>query len=248
MQNLTKRSTSAPASRRSRTLRRRGRTSALPDPPAPEQTGRIRQAATAHIVAAAERVFAEAGYEGASMAALAAAAGLPKANLHYYFHNKAGLYRAVLDNILTTWISAADDIRPENDPAQALCRYIRDKIVLSQQRPYASKVFANEVLHGAGQLHAYFSTDMRRIFREKAAVIDHWIAQGLMDRVDSLHLLFAIWAMTQTYADFEAQIRPVLGIPRMTDDVYATGADLIVKLVLQGCGVRFVRAAGPGGG
>lgn len=198
----------------------------------------------AHILKAAEQVFAEAGYEGASMAALAAAAGLPKANLHYYFHNKAGLYSAVLDSILSVWIAAADEIRPGSDPEQSLSRYIRAKIALSQQRPHASKVFANEVLHGAAHLHGYFGTDMRRIFREKAAVIDHWIAQGLMDKVDPMHLLFAIWAMTQTYADFEAQIRPVLGVPRMTDAVYTRGANLIVKLVLQGCGIRFVRGAG----
>jgi TetR/AcrR family transcriptional regulator len=87
---------------------------------------------------------------------------------------------------------------------------------------------------------------MRRIFREKAAVIDHWVAAGLMDKVEPLHLLFAIWAMTQTYADFEAQIRPVLGVTRMTDEVYRQGGDLIVKLILQGCGIRFVRDSGRG--
>ncbi|MFL5257868.1 MAG: TetR family transcriptional regulator C-terminal domain-containing protein [Rhodopila sp.] len=203
-----------------------------------------------HILTTSERIFAEAGFEGATMADLAAAAGLPKANLHYYFRNKDGLYSAVLDNILATWIAAADEIRPENDPAASLASYIRAKIEMSQSRPHASKVFANEVLHGATHLHSYFGGEMRRIFREKTAVIEHWIAEGLMDSVDPFHLLFAIWAMTQTYADFEAQIRPVLGITRMTDDVYRRGADLIVKLVLQGCGIRFIRDDGTdrGGG
>ncbi|MGH8859308.1 MAG: TetR/AcrR family transcriptional regulator, partial [Polaromonas sp.] len=47
--------------------------------------GQIRQANEALILAAAERVFAGAGFGGATMAAIAEASGLPKANLHYYF-------------------------------------------------------------------------------------------------------------------------------------------------------------------
>ena len=200
--------------------------------------GRIRQTTMAHIVATSERVFAQAGFNGVSMADLARAAELPKPNLHYYFGNKEGLYRAVLDNIMSVWISATDQIQPENDPAEALAEYVRSKIVLSQNRPHASRVFANEILHGAPQLRSFLANDLRAVVKEKVRVIDHWAARGLMDKVDATHLLFAIWAMTQTYADFEAQIRPVLGVSKMTDDIYDTGAETIIKLVLQGCGMR----------
>ena len=200
--------------------------------------GRIRQTTMAHIVATSERVFAQAGFNGVSMADLARAAELPKPNLHYYFGNKEGLYRAVLDNIMSVWISATDQIQPENDPAEALAEYVRSKIVLSQNRPHASRVFANEILHGAPQLRSFLANDLRAVVKEKVRVIDHWAARGLMDKVDATHLLFAIWAMTQTYADFEAQIRPVLGVTRMNDAVYDRGAETIIKLVLQGCGVR----------
>src|SRR5471032_3116754 len=169
--------------------------------------GRIRKTTMAHILAASERVFAQAGFNGTSMADLAKAAGLPKPNLHYYFGNKEGLYRAVLDNILSIWIAATDQIEPDNDPAEALAEYVRSKITISKNRPHASKVFANEILHGAPQLRSYLANDLRALVKEKSRVIDLWIAQGLMDKVDPPHLLFAIWAMTQTYADFEAQIR-----------------------------------------
>ena len=74
----------------------------------------IRQVSVEHILAASEKVFAQHGFEGATMAQLAAAAGLPKANLHYYFGTKERLYRAVLEGILGMWLDdAAIWIMPE---------------------------------------------------------------------------------------------------------------------------------------
>lgn len=203
-----------------------------------EMGGRIRKTTMAHIVATSEKVFAQAGFNGVSMADLAKAAELPKANLHYYFGNKEGLYRAVLANIMSVWISATDHILPENDPAEALSQYIRSKIALSKDRPHASRVFANEILNGAPQLRSFLANDLQALVREKTRVFDQWAERGLMEKVNAPHLLFAIWAMTQTYADFEAQIAPVLGVGKLGSTVYEDGAETIIKLVLQGIGVK----------
>ena len=203
-----------------------------------EPVGRIRKLTMAHIVTSAERVFAEAGFGGASMLELARAAEVPKANVHYYFGNKEGLYKAVLDNVLAHWMSTTDHFRADSDPAEALSAYIRAKVELSKTRPFASKVFANEILHGAPQLQSYLANDLRIAFEEKSRIVRQWAAKGLMKNVEPMHLFFCIWAMTQTYADFEAQIRAVLGVQKMTDDIYRKGADMIIQLVLGGCAVK----------
>lgn len=52
----------------------------------------------AMILAAAERVFAKAGLDGARIDAIAAAAGVNKALLYYYFKSKDGLYEAVMED------------------------------------------------------------------------------------------------------------------------------------------------------
>src|SRR5665811_927692 len=85
--------------------------------------GPIRQANEMVILAAAESVFAGAGFAGATMAAIAAAAGLPKANLHYYFGNKKELYRAVLARTLKDWLVPTHGITPQADPRVAIERY-----------------------------------------------------------------------------------------------------------------------------
>jgi len=200
--------------------------------------GRIRQSSMQHILAAAERIFAQAGFGGATMAELAAAAGLPKANLHYYFGTKEKLYRALLEGILALWLDAADCIVPERHPQAALPAYIRAKLALSRDRPYASKVFANEVLHGAPHLRSYLGLELRRRVDSKAVVIEGWIARGWMDDVDPRHLLFILWAATKTYADFETQIRAVLGVAALGAAEFAAAEEMVMRLVLKGCGVR----------
>lgn len=199
--------------------------------------GRIRLAQRARIIACAERVFADHGFGGATMTRIAEAAGLPKANLHYYFGTKHHLYRAVLENILALWLDDMDPIVPENDPAAALAAYIAAKMAHSRNRPHASKVFAAELLRGAPELRAYLGLDLRRKVAEKSAVIEGWIARGLIAPVDPRHLFFTIWAMTQTYADFDSQMAAVLGIDKLGAEDYATGTTMVTRLVLRGLGI-----------
>ena len=198
----------------------------------------IRHAAVTDILAAAEAVFARAGFSGATMAGIADLAGLPKANLHYYFRTKAALYRAVLDHTLTLWLAETDGIRNDADPAKALGEYIRAKMRLTATHRDASRVFANEMLHGAPHIGGYLRNELKALVDEKSRVIDHWAHKGLIDRIDARHLFFTIWAATQTYADFQPQVCAVLGKSRLTRAELDRATEQLVRMILRGCGVR----------
>lgn len=199
--------------------------------------GLIRQANEARILGAGEKVFARAGFIGATMAAIADEAGLPKANLHYYFGSKADLYRAVLARTLRDWLVPLDALQPEADPAEALGSYIRAKMAMSAQRPDASRVFANELLQGAAVVGALMRSELRAKVQQKAAVIDTWVAAGRMAPVDATHLFFTIWAATQTYADFGVQVCAVLGREHLGPADHDRATAHVVGLVLRGCGL-----------
>jgi AcrR family transcriptional regulator len=109
----------------------------------------IRETNEAHLLACAEAVFAERGLEGASTAMIAERAGLPKANLHYYFPTKLALYRRVLEDLFEDWHRAADTFESSDDPVEAIGGYVRTKMELSRRRPLGSKVWASEIIHGA---------------------------------------------------------------------------------------------------
>jgi TetR/AcrR family transcriptional regulator len=203
------------------------------------QVASIRQTSVEHILAAAEQVFSDHGFDGTTMTRLAAAAGLPKANLHYYFGTKEKLYRAVLEGILALWLDdAAEWIVPESHPAKGLAGYVRAKMAHSRQRPQASRIFAGELLRGAPHIRMYLGIELRHRVTELASVIDGWSARGLMDPIPPVHLLFNIWAMTQTYADFDVQIRAVLGQVSIDDTEFRVATETVVALILKGCGVR----------
>ena len=210
----------------------------LADPAAPARGRQARgDSAREAILAAAERVFARAGFSGTTTAAIAEAAGLPKANVHYHFGSKHGLYREVLARTLHDWLVPLDGLVPEADPRAALEDYIRAKMAMSAERPDASRVFANELLHGAPVLGDLMRTELRSAVRRKAKVIDGWIAAGRMAEVDSTHLFFTIWAATQTYADFDVQMRSVLGRQKLTARDHERATTHVVTLVLRGCGL-----------
>ncbi len=198
----------------------------------------IRRENVATILQAAEAVFATKGFSGATTAEIAARAGLPKPNLHYYFRTKAALYRAVLDDILALWLDATASIMVEAEPADALRRYIDAKMTYSRKRPFASKVFANELLHGAPAVKGFLGGAMKRLVDDKAKVIEAWIAAGKLAPVDPHHLFFVLWAATQTYADFDCQIAAVLGKKKLGSGDFDRAGETVSALVLRGLGLK----------
>ena len=199
--------------------------------------GRKRRENEAKILAAAEKVFAERGFAAATTSAIAKLAGMPKANLHYYFRTKEALYTRVLDEILALWIETAEAIRPEADPKEALSDYIAAKIDFSRSRPQASKVFANEILHGAPRVRRRLKGDLKTWLEAKSAVIEGWIAAGRMAKVEPKHLFFIIWAATQTYADFEVQVAALLDRRRLKASDFEAASALLRRMVLSTCGL-----------
>lgn len=210
-------------------------------PQGPEEASakrQVREANEARILEAAERVFARAGFSGATMAAIADEAGLPKANLHYYFGSKDALYRTVLARTLHDWLVPMDDLTADADPREALGRYIRAKMEMSWKRPDASRVYANELLHGAQVVGDLLRTELRATVLRKAAVVNAWVTQGRMAPVDAVHLFFTVWAATQTYADFDVQVRAVLGRDELSEADRERATRHVEDWVLSACGLR----------
>lgn len=199
---------------------------------------RHREETRERILSAAERVFADYGYEGASFSRIAKEADLPKSNIVYYFETKHKLYRLVVENIFNVWRQAADAIYPENDPEQALGDYIDTKLELARQRPHGSKVWATEIIQRAPIVQDYLEGELRTWTEDRMKIIDDWIAEGRIRPIDSRSLLYAIWATTQHYADFTHQIQTLNDDKELSERQWDQTKQAVKDLLLKGVACR----------
>ncbi|HSV83494.1 MAG TPA: HTH-type transcriptional regulator RutR [Ramlibacter sp.] len=163
------------------------------------------------ILAAALECFSRHGLHGTSVDQVALRADVSKSNLLYYFKTKEDLYVAVLSELMADWLEPLRALSAEQDPVEAIKEYIRLKMVMSRDQPEASRLFCLEMVQGAPLLKKELERTLRAIVREKSAVIQEWVAAGKLAPVDPQHLIFALWATTQHYADFSVQVQAITG-------------------------------------
>lgn len=198
----------------------------------------IRAQNQALILATAERVFARQGLAKTTTQMIADEAGLPKANVHYYYRSKKDLLEAVLEGILQLWLDSVSQFNVETGPRYNLTRYISEKLDQSRLNPNASKVFAMALI---GEepfvlefLRRYFVDELQK----EKQTIQTWVEQGLMKPVAVEHLFITIWAMTQTYADFDAQVKILLKKETLDEADFEDAKLFVTRMVLASCGIE----------
>ena len=188
---------------------------------------RIQQKNREVILDAALEVFSLHGFRGATVDQIAEVAGLSKPNLLYYFPSKEEVHKALLTGLLDTWLDPLRAMDPEGEPLTEIMGYVRRKLALARDFPRESRLFANEILQGAPRIMAALTGELKALVDEKAAVIARWQAEGHLAALPPHHLIFSIWALTQHYADFDVQVRAVLGEGH---DPYAEAQDFLERL------------------
>lgn len=186
------------------------------------------------ILEAALEVFAQHGFRGATIDQIAEAAGMSKPNLLYYFRNKEDIHRTLMGRLLETWLAPLHEMSAEGDPMTEIRSYIRRKIEMARDFPRESRLFANEILQGAPRIMPMLEGDLKALVDEKSAIIRGWIREGRLARVDPRHLIFSIWATTQHYADFDTQVRAVLGPGQDGEGRFEDAARFLEQLFVDG--------------
>ncbi|WP_431299574.1 TetR family transcriptional regulator C-terminal domain-containing protein [Tabrizicola sp. BL-A-41-H6] len=172
---------------------------------------RIQQKNRDTILDAALEVFSVHGFRGATLDQIAEVARLSKPNLLYYFPSKEAVHQALLTGLLDTWLDPLRKMNPAGDPVAEILGYVRRKLDLARDFPRESRLFAGEILQGAPRMRPAIEGDLKALVDEKAVILTRWMDEGRIARVSPVHLIFSIWALTQHYADFEVQVRAVLG-------------------------------------
>ncbi|HWD14492.1 TetR family transcriptional regulator C-terminal domain-containing protein [Pseudochrobactrum sp. sp1633] len=200
----------------------------------PESLSRIQEMNRKLILEAALDVFSTYGFRGSTIDQIALKSGMSKPNLLYYFRRKEDIYNTVLQQTMEEWLASMQAIDPQGEPLEELGSYIRNKIEMAFRNPAASRLFANEIMHGAPAIGTFLQEDMRALVDEKAAMIGQWMEEGRLAKTDPHHLIFTIWATTQHYSDFETQLRAVLGEKFDAPDCCEKTVQAVSAILLNG--------------
>jgi TetR/AcrR family transcriptional regulator len=190
------------------------------------------------ILNAALMLFSRNGLHGTSVEQIAEQADISKPNLFYYFSSKDEVYLAVLRRLLDEWLEPLQALQPDQEPIVAIGDYIRRKVLFSRENPAASRLFCLEIAQGAPMLKEELATSLKQLVDEKAGVIRAWIKAGRLAEVDPHHLIFAIWATTQHYADFAVQIEALTGRDPASEAFIKEAVNNVQRIVLDGIRVR----------
>jgi|TARA_R110002126_G_scaffold10527_5_gene48152 TetR/AcrR family transcriptional regulator len=182
----------------------------LPDG-VPKKPSRIQMRNRRVILDAALNVFSQHGYRGATLDQIAAEAGLSKPNILYYFQGKEQIHLTLLSQLMETWLDPLVELDADGDPKTEILDYVQRKLDMARDLPRESRLFAGEILQGAPRIGPRLESDLKPLFDQKCAVIAGWVKAGKIADIDPQHLIFSIWATTQHYADFEAQLTVLLG-------------------------------------
>jgi TetR/AcrR family transcriptional regulator len=211
----------------------------LPELQEATNTSRVRQGRERVLAAIREAAITEFslhGFKGTSTQAIAERAGLTKPQLHYYIKGKEQLYEELLYAVLQGWSGAFTFDPVPDDPRHVLGNYLRKKLDYALDNPGLSRIFTSEVLGGGRNLGKYWPVALRST-QQKIDVIERWMAEGRIRRLDARLLLMQIWGMTQHYADYAVQVRVMLGQPADSAIVREPIVHELTTFVLLGCGL-----------
>jgi len=166
----------------------------------------------AAILQAAERIFAEVGEAGARTETIAAAAGVNKAMLYYYFRSKDGLYRAVLDEHLRQFHRQATEVLSSRGPARdILLRYVGMHFDFISARPYYPRLFIRMAMSGDKAFQRLTRRHLTILWKRLVALIERGRREEEFHTLDSAHAAISLIGLTVFYFSASPVVRVVGG-------------------------------------
>jgi TetR/AcrR family transcriptional regulator len=105
------------------------------------------------ILAQAQLLFAERGFDGVSVSDVAKAARVSKANIFHHFGNKQALYMEVLKSSLSEHDELTEHLQPERAPIeQRLQHFLEAHAAHLQQHPQSARLVLRELLEDRSEV------------------------------------------------------------------------------------------------
>jgi len=150
------------------------------------------------ILDAAEAVFAERGYGGATTREIAERAGIAKRMLFYYFASKEAVYRAVLERVVGGMVGIHEQFRTDPGPV-GLAEAMEGITHFAAANLPAVRVLTRELMDGGPYVAELTRNYLGPLFAAGAAEVRRNMDEGIFRPGDPMHVLVHVAGLTLYY-------------------------------------------------
>ena len=145
------------------------------------------------ILKAAEKHFADFGFEGARMDKIAIDARVNKASIYYNIGNKEALYSQVLNKAFDRRFSSIKDVIKADLPAEKkLETYARYLAKGLEENPVISKIMMREQISQGEHMPASFISNIVKLLDCLSMILEQGYKENVFQKVDTVTIHFMI--------------------------------------------------------
>ena len=140
------------------------------------------------LLTAGIELFAERGYEGVPVWAIAAKAGVNKAMISYHFGGKRQLYLAIVSATFSEIVSSVERLADSPRPAPELLRELIAVVgdMVTRRHPHFCTMMLREVLTGGKHLEPEVIENPVRLLAAVQRLVARGVSEGAFRPVDPL--------------------------------------------------------------
>ena len=195
------------------------------------------------ILAAAEAVFAERGYAGATTREIAERAGIGKRMLFYYFPTKDAVYGAVLERIITGLVAIYEETRNQPGPI-GLGDAVEGITHFTAANLTAMKVWLREIIDGGPHLGELTRSYVAPLYEQAGAGVERNMAGGTFRTSDPMHAMVSVGGVTLFYFLITPMLRLLWDKDPLDPAVVAERAAVARDCLLHGLMADSAKAKG----
>jgi TetR/AcrR family transcriptional regulator len=185
------------------------------------------------ILSAAEEVFAQRGYAGATTREIAERAGIGKRMLFYYYPSKETVYRAVLERTIAGLVGIYQHTRGEPGPI-GLADAVEAITHFAAQNLPAMKVWLREIIDDGPHLPDLARRYMTPLYDEAGAGVARNMASGIFRPGDPKQALVSVGGVTLFYFLIAPMLRLVWNSDPLSADAVTERAQAARDCLLHG--------------